>query len=100
MTMSCLKAWQHYLDSHKTKVFTNNVSLKYFETQPKAIAKQLRWHDTLAFMDTKLIHKLNIDNVVPDALNCKEEYQRDMHLENIQIFRTMFVRKNDLKSKI
>jgi hypothetical protein len=34
------------------------VSLKYFETQPKAMVKQLQWHDTLAFMDVKLIHKL------------------------------------------
>jgi hypothetical protein len=30
--VNCLKAWQHYLASHKTKVFTDNVSLKYFET--------------------------------------------------------------------
>jgi hypothetical protein len=77
--VNCLKAWQHYLDSHKTKVFTNNVSLKYFETQPKATIKQLHWHDTLALMDTELIHKPSIDNVVPDALNCKDEYQGEMH---------------------
>jgi hypothetical protein len=25
---------------------TNNISLKYFETQPKASTKQLTWHDT------------------------------------------------------
>jgi hypothetical protein len=28
----CLKAWQHYLGMHKTKVYMNNVSLQYFET--------------------------------------------------------------------
>jgi hypothetical protein len=30
--LSCLKAWQHYLGFHKTKVFTDNVFLRYFET--------------------------------------------------------------------
>jgi hypothetical protein len=38
---SCLETWQHYLGSHKTKVFIDNVSLGYFETQPKAMVKQL-----------------------------------------------------------
>ncbi len=27
----------------------NNVSLKYFETQSKAITKQLQWHDFLIY---------------------------------------------------
>jgi hypothetical protein len=39
----CLKTWQHYLGMHKTNVFTNNISLRYFETQPRASTKQLRW---------------------------------------------------------
>jgi hypothetical protein len=38
----CLKTWQHCLGTHKTKIFTNNVSLKYFETQRKALMKQLK----------------------------------------------------------
>jgi hypothetical protein len=33
--MNCLKAWQHYLGFHETKIFTNNVSLKYFENPAK-----------------------------------------------------------------
>jgi hypothetical protein len=70
--MSCLKAWQYYLGFHKTKVFTNNVSLRYFENQPKATTKQLQWHDTLAFMDIELIHKPGKNNVVLDALSHKE----------------------------
>ncbi len=55
---SSLKAWHHYLGFHKTNVFTNNVSLKYFENQPKATTKQVESHDTLALMDIELIHKL------------------------------------------
>jgi hypothetical protein len=39
IVVCCLKAWQHYLGMHKTKVFTNNVSLWYFEMQPRASTK-------------------------------------------------------------
>jgi hypothetical protein len=49
--------------------------LKYFDTQPEAMTKQLHWHNTLAFMDIELIHKLGKNNVVPYAVNHKEEYQ-------------------------
>ncbi len=31
-----LKAWQHYLGRHKTKVYMDNISLGYFETQLRA----------------------------------------------------------------
>lgn len=51
------------------------------------------WHDTLAIMDIELIHKPNKDNVVLDALSCKEEYQGKIPWENIQIFQIMFVEK-------
>lgn len=78
----------------------NNVSLRYFETQPRATTKQLCWHDTLALMDIELIHKPNKDNVVLDALNCKEEYQGKMPWENIQIFQIMFVEESNLERKI
>jgi hypothetical protein len=37
---------------------------------------------------------------VLDALSCKEEYQRKMPWENIQILRIMFVGKNNLERKI
>jgi hypothetical protein len=37
--MNCFKTWQQYLRSQKTKVFMNNVSLGYFETQPRATTK-------------------------------------------------------------
>ncbi len=66
-----LKAWQHYLGYHETKVFMDNVSLRYFETQPKGMTKQLWWHDTLVLMDIELIHKPNKNNVVSNALSHK-----------------------------
>jgi hypothetical protein len=57
------------------------------------MAKQLYWHDILALMDIELIHKLNKDNVVPNVINLKKEYQGEMHWESIQIFQTMFIEK-------
>ncbi len=98
--MTCLKAWQHYLGFHETKVFTNNVSLIYFGTQPRAMAKELHWHDTLAVMDIDLNHKFGKNNVVPYVLSRKEEYQGKMHWESIQILWAMFIWESDLDRKI
>jgi hypothetical protein len=56
------------------KVFMNNVSLKYFEMQPRATIKQLWWHDTLALLGVKSIQKLGRDNVVPNVLNHKKDF--------------------------
>lgn len=39
IVVCCLKAWQHYLGMHKTKVYMDNISLWYFETQPKTSMK-------------------------------------------------------------
>ena len=44
----CLKLWQHYLGLEYTKVYTDNVSMRYLETQPKITPKQWRWADVLA----------------------------------------------------
>ncbi len=38
-----LKTWGHYLGTYKTKVFTDNVFLQYFETQLNKIAKMARY---------------------------------------------------------
>ena len=91
----CLKLWQHYLGMHQTKVFTDNVSLGYFETQPKVTAKQLRWNDTLVLMNVDLIHKPGKDNVVPDALSRKDEYK-----SATQLLRMMYSGESDLARKL
>jgi hypothetical protein len=51
-------------------------------------------------MDIKLIHKPSKNNVVPNALSRKEEYQGEMPWENTRIFQTMFVGENNLERKI
>jgi hypothetical protein len=39
----CLKTWGHYIGSKDVVVWTDNVTLKYFATQPKLSSKQVRW---------------------------------------------------------
>jgi hypothetical protein len=50
-------------------------------------------------MDIKLIHKLSKNNIVPNALNCKEEYQREMPWESTQVLQAMFIGESDLEIK-
>jgi hypothetical protein len=46
-------------------VWTDNVTLKYFATQPKLSSKQVRWQD--------IRHKLGKENVVSNALSQKHQ---------------------------
>lgn len=86
-TVHCLEMWQYYFKLHKTKVYTDNVRLKYFEIQMQVSAESIRWHDTFALMDVELIHKPDCDNVVQDALNGWEESQA---MSTTQIIFIMF----------
>jgi hypothetical protein len=54
-------------------VWTDNVTLKYFTTQPKLSSKQVRWQDTLALFNVDIRHKLGKENIVPDALSRKQQ---------------------------
>jgi len=68
-----LKTWGHYIGSKDVVVWTNNVTLKYFATQPKLSSKQVRWQDTLALFNVDIQHKPGKDNVVPDAISRKHQ---------------------------
>jgi hypothetical protein len=37
------KTWGHYISSKDVEVWTDNVTLKYFTTQPKLLSKQVKW---------------------------------------------------------
>ena len=71
--VQCLKLWQHYLVLEYTKVYTDNVSVRAFNTQLKNTPKQWRWADVLLCFNVDLIHKPGQDNVVPDALSRLQE---------------------------
>ncbi len=68
--------------------------------QPKAIGKQLQWHDALTLMDIKLIQKLGKNNVVPDALSQKEKYQDERVINATEALKAMFIRESNLDRKL
>jgi hypothetical protein len=80
-----LKTWGHYIGSKDVVVWTDNVTLKYFTTQPKLSSKQVRWQDTLALFNVDIRHKPRKENVVPDALSRKHQlrvvYMGEMKLK-------------------
>ena len=63
------------LGARDTKVYTDNVSVRYFDTQPKITPKQWRWVDVLACFNVDLIHKPKRDDVVPYALSRRQKLQ-------------------------
>jgi len=69
----CLKTWGHYIGSKDVVVWSDNVTLKYFSTQPKLSSKQVRWQDTLALFNVDIRHKPGKENIVPDALSRKHQ---------------------------
>ncbi len=54
-------------------VWTDNVTLKYFTTQPKLSSKQVRWQDTLVLFNVDIRHKHEKENVVPNVLSRKHQ---------------------------
>ncbi len=54
-------------------VWTDNVTLKYFATQPKLPSKQVKRQDTLALFNVDIRHKPGKENIVPDALSQKHQ---------------------------
>jgi len=81
----CLKTWGHYIGSKDVVVWIDNVTLKYFATQPKLSSKQVRWQDTLALFNVDIQHKSGKENIVPDALSRKHQlrmvYVGEMELQ-------------------
>ncbi len=69
----CLKTWGQYIGSKDVVVWTDNVTLKYFVTQPKLSSKQVRWQDTLALFNVDIRHKPGKENIVPNALSRKHQ---------------------------
>jgi hypothetical protein len=73
VVIHCLKIWGHYIGSKDVVVWSNNVTLKYFATQPKLSSKQVRWQYTLDLFNVDIRHKPRKENVVPNALSRKHQ---------------------------
>jgi hypothetical protein len=69
----CFKTWGHYIGTKDVVVWIDNMTLKYFATQPKLSSKQVKWQDTLALFNVDIQHKPGKENVVPDALSRKHQ---------------------------
>ena len=61
------------MGGRKTKVFTDKISLKYFDPKAQATPEELRWYDTIISIDVELIHKPGWNNLVSDALSRRKE---------------------------
>jgi len=85
-------------------VWIDNVTLKYFSTQPKLSSKQVRWQDTLALFNVDIRHKPGKENIVPNALSPKHqlrvvyvgelELQKEVRLANRRDVFTKEARQN------
>jgi uncharacterized DUF497 family protein len=84
----CLKTWGHYIGSKDVVVWIDNVTLKYFATQPKLSSKQVRWQDRLALFNVDIRHKPGKENIVLDTLSQKHQ------------LRVMYVGKSELQKEI
>lgn len=69
-----LKVWHYYIRRMKTKVFIDNIFLKYWNSKIQISLKELQWFDTIVLMDVEFIHKPRKNNLVPNTLNKKDEY--------------------------
>jgi len=54
VVIHCPKTWGHYIGSKDVVMWIDNVTLKYFATQPKLSTKQVRWQDTLALFNVDI----------------------------------------------
>ena len=64
-----LRKWRHYVQDKFTKVVTDNISLQYFQSQPRLSAKQIRWQDMLVEFDIEIVHKKGKLHTLLDALS-------------------------------
>ncbi len=77
------KIWGHYIGSKDVVVWTNNVTLKCFATQPKLPSKQVRWQDTLALFNVDIQHKPGKDNVdAPPSSLLDSKWVQDVKQRN------------------
>ncbi len=65
-------------------VWTDNVTLKYFATQPKLLSKQVKWQDTLALFNVDIRHKPGTKNMVLDAL-CGKHQLKVVYVGEIEL---------------
>jgi hypothetical protein len=76
--VTALKEWRHYLAGHKEPftLYTDNQAVSRFLTQPTVAGHHVRWLQTLASYNFRLIHVPGKRNVVADALSRRHDHQQ------------------------
>ncbi|GJZ38415.1 putative reverse transcriptase domain-containing protein [Tanacetum coccineum] len=67
-----LKIWRHYLYKTKCMVFIDHKSLQHILDQKELNMRQRRWLEFLSDYDCQIRYHPGKENVVADALSCKE----------------------------
>jgi len=81
-----LKTWRYYLDGSHFIVYTDHATLTHFPTQPNLTRRQARWMELFQEYDFDFRYKPGKDNIVPDALSRRPDYNWDPStLHNITI---------------
>jgi transposase InsO family protein len=70
-----LKTWRYYLDGTHFIVYTDHATLRHFPTQPNLTRRQARWMELFQEYDFDFRYKPGKDNIVPDALSRRPDYQ-------------------------
>lgn len=71
-----LEEWRHYLEGarHDFNVYTDHQNLAYFKEAQKLNRRQARWALYLSRFHFKLHHKPGTQNVIPDLLTRRPDY--------------------------
>ncbi|GJV66651.1 putative reverse transcriptase domain-containing protein [Tanacetum coccineum] len=78
-----LKIWRHYLYGTRCTVFTDHKSLQHILDQKKLNIRQRRWLELLSDYDCDIRYHSGKENVVADALSCKERIEPLRKPENL-----------------
>lgn len=66
------------------------MSLKYFTLEVQASSKEFTQYDVLVLMDVELIHKLDKDNLVPNALRRRKEFIGEKFFDTMSLKTIMY----------
>lgn len=83
----------HYLGNKKTRVYTDNMSFKYFALKVQASPNELRQFGVIVLMDIELIHKLSKNNLVLDIVSRTEEFMEVKFNDTVML--SMIIYYND-----
>jgi len=79
----CLETWRVYLEGAKfpVQIYSDHKNLVYWTKTKKLNRRQVRWAETMAQYDFKIIHVRGTENVTADALSRRADYMEGLEPE-------------------